>query len=178
MAAEGRLDAAEHVFDLTFRDLESAAREPLLDLRALRAERTRFAGATAARARNFPPVIDSRGHIPRPRRRDEKPGELTGMAVSPGVATGPVKLLHNPREKPVAKGDVLVAYTTDPGWTPLFVNAAAVVLEVGGVLQHGAVIAREYGKPCVAGIDGLMTKLRDGQSVEVDGTAGVVRLKR
>ncbi len=98
------------------------------------------------------------------------------MAVSPGVATGPVKVLHNSHEKPVNKGDVLVAYTADPGWTPLFINAAAVVLEVGGILQHGAVIAREYGKPCVVGIDGLTTKLRDGQSVEVDGTAGVIRL--
>ena len=85
------------------------------------------------------------------------------MAVSPGVVTGPVKVLHSPDEKPVNKGDVLVAHTTDPGWTPLFVSAAAVVLEVGGVLQHGAVIAREYGKPCVVGIDGLTTKLRDGQ---------------
>ena len=55
-------------------------------------------------------------------------------------------------------------------------NDAAVLLEIGGVLQHGAVIAREYGKPCVAGIDGLMTKLKDGQKVEVDGPAGVVRL--
>jgi len=71
---------------------------------------------------------------------------------------------------------VLVAYTTDPGWTPLFVNAAAVVLEVGGILQHGAVIAREYGKPCVVGIDRVMTRLHDGQTVEVDGTAGVIRL--
>ena len=80
--------------------------------------------------------------------------------------------------RPIAhfKGDVLVAYTTDPGWTPLFVNAAAVVLEVGGILQHGAVIAREYGKPCVVGVDLVVSKLRDGQMVEVDGTAGVIRL--
>ncbi len=98
------------------------------------------------------------------------------MAVSPGEVTGPVKVLRDPHEKPVHKGDVLVAYTTDPGWTPLFVNAAAVVLEVGGVLQHGAVVAREYGKPCVVGIDRVMTKLHDGQRVEVDGTAGVIRL--
>ena len=56
-------------------------------------------------------------------------------------------------------------------------NDAAVLLEVDGVLQHGAVIAREYGKPCVAGIDGLMTKLNDGQRVEIDGTAGVIRLR-
>ena len=92
------------------------------------------------------------------------------------AATSPVKVLRDPYEKPVHKGDVLVAYTTDPGWTPLFVNAAAVVLEVGGVLQHGAVVAREYGKPCVVGIDQLMTKLHDGQRVEVDGTVGVIRL--
>jgi pyruvate,water dikinase len=98
------------------------------------------------------------------------------MAVSPGTVRGPVKVLRSPREKPVEKGDVLVAYTTDPGWTPLFVNAAAVVLEVGGTLQHGAVIAREYGKPCVVGIDRVMDKLHDGQRVEVDGMAGVVRL--
>ena len=62
------------------------------------------------------------------------------------------------------------------GWTPLFMNAVAVVLELGRVLQHGAVVAREYGKPCVAGIDRVMTKLHDGQKVEVDGTSGVVRL--
>ena len=101
---------------------------------------------------------------------------LNLMAVSPGVVTGPVKVLRNPHDKTVEKGDVLVAYTTDPGWTPLFVNASAVVLEVGGILQHGAVIAREYGKPCVAGVDRVVSKLRDGQRVEVDGTAGVIRL--
>ena len=174
---EGRLDAAEDVFDLTFGDLEAAARDPALDLGGLRAERTRFAKQLAAHVTEFPQVIDSRGRILRPPRREGKPGELVGMAVSPGSVTGPVKVLRNPRDKPVEKGDVLVAYTTDPGWTPLFVNAAAVVLEVGGVLQHGAVIAREYGKPCVVGVDRVVSKLRDGQTVEVDGTEGVIRLR-
>jgi pyruvate,water dikinase len=146
-----------------------------LDLRGLRAERTRFV-KLAAHVTEFPQVIDSRGRILRPPPRDGRPGELLGMAVSPGTVTGPVKVLRNPHDKPVEKGDVLVAYTTDPGWTPLFVNAAAVVLEVGGILQHGAVIAREYGKPCVVGIDQVVSQLRDGQTVEVDGTAGVIRL--
>ncbi len=173
---EGRLDAAEDVFDLTFRDLEAAARDPVLDLGRLRTERTRFAKQLAAQVTEFPQVIDSRGRILRPPPRAGNPGELLGMAVSPGVVTGPVKVLRNPRDKRVEKGDVLVAYTTDPGWTPLFVNAAAIVLEVGGTLQHGAVIAREYGKPCVVGIDRVVSKLRDGQTVEVDGTAGVIRL--
>ncbi len=176
LVQEGRLDAAEDVFDLTFRDLESANLDASLDLREVREERTRFLKILEAQVTEFPQVIDSRGRILRPAPREEKPGELRGMAVSAGVVTGPVKVLRNSHEKPVNKGDVLVAYTTDPGWTPLFVNAAAVVLEVGGVLQHGAVVAREYGKPCVVGIDRVMTKLHDGQRVEVDGTAGVVRL--
>ncbi|MEE9280981.1 MAG: PEP-utilizing enzyme, partial [Myxococcota bacterium] len=176
LVGDGRLDAPEHVFDLTFRELEMADHDPSLDLRQLREERTRFPNLLKAHVREFPLLIDSRGRILRPPPREETPGELSGLAVSPGVVTGPVKVLHDPHHKRVEKGDILVAYTTDPGWTPLFVNAAAVLLEVGGILQHGAVIAREYGKPCVAGIDRLMTKLHDGQRVEVDGTAGVIRL--
>ena len=176
LVQQGRLDVPEDLFDLTFDDLEAAALQPSLDLREVREERTRFLKRLEAQVTQFPGVIDSRGRILRPPPRQEKPGELSGMAISPGVVTGPVKLLHNPYEKPVNKGDILVAHTTDPGWTPLFVNAAAIVLEVGGVLQHGAVVAREYGKPCVAGIDGLMTKLHDNQRVEVDGTEGVIRL--
>ncbi|MEE9253393.1 MAG: PEP-utilizing enzyme, partial [Pseudomonadales bacterium] len=176
LVEDGRLDAPEHVFDLTFDDLEKAAADPSLDLRQLREGRTHFLKLLKAQVREFPLIIDSRGRILRPPAREEKPGEMTGMAVSPGVVSGPVKVLHDPHEKPVEKGDVLVAYTTDPGWTPLFANASAVLLEIGGILQHGAVVAREYGKPCVAGIDGLMTKLSDGQWVEVDGTAGVIRM--
>lgn len=80
----------------------------------------------------------------------------------------------DPDEKPVREGDVLVAYTTDPGWTPLFISAGAVVLEVGGVLQHGAAVAREYGKPCVVGTDRVKERLHDGDRVEVDGSAGTV----
>jgi pyruvate,water dikinase len=176
LTQQGRLDAADDVFGLTFGDLESARLDCSLDLRAVREERTRFLTLLKAQVTHFPQVIDSRGRILRPAAREETPGELKGMAVSPGVVTGPVKVLRNPYEKAVNRGDVLVAYTTDPGWTPLFVNAAAVVLEIGGMLQHGAVVAREYGKPCVVGIDQVMTRLQDGETVEVDGTRGVVRI--
>ncbi|MEJ2157304.1 MAG: PEP/pyruvate-binding domain-containing protein [Desulfobacteraceae bacterium] len=176
LVQEGRLNVAEDIFDLTFGDLESAALTPTLDLRAIREKRTHFLKILKTHVTEFPAVIDSRGRILRPSHREEKPGEMSGMPVSPGVVSGPAKVLHDPHSKPVNKGDVLVAYTTDPGWTPLFVNAAAVVLEVGGILQHGAVVAREYGKPCVVGIDRVMTKLQDGQRLEVDGTAGVIRL--
>jgi pyruvate,water dikinase len=96
--------------------------------------------------------------------------------VSSGIATGPVKVLNDPFEKDVEEGDILVAHTTDPGWTPLFINAAAVLLEVGGELQHGALVAREYGKPCIAGIVNVTSSLEDGQLVEVDGNSGKVTL--
>ncbi|MDP6317751.1 MAG: PEP-utilizing enzyme, partial [Pseudomonadales bacterium] len=76
----------------------------------------------------------------------------------------------------VEPGDILVAVTTDPGWTSLFINAAAVILEIGGELQHGALVAREYGKPCVSGITDVTHQFEDGQIVEVDGNTGRVRL--
>ncbi len=170
----GRLDAPEDVFGLTFDDLEASAGDPSLDLRAVRNERLRFVKRLETHVRSFPPVIDSRGRILRPPSQ-AIPGGFRGMPVSPGVAVGPVKVLRDAHEKPVEKGDVLVATTADPGWTPLFVNAAAVVLEVGGALQHGAIVAREFGKPCVVGIDRVTDLLEDGQRVEVDGSEGTVR---
>ncbi len=173
---EGRLDSADDIFDLTLGDIKAAQSQPSLDLRQVRRERTRFLKKLEAHVTQFPQVIDSRGRILRPPPRQERPGELSGIGVSAGTAIGPVKLLRTPHEKAVEKGDVLVAYTTDPGWTPLFVNASAIVLEVGGILQHGAVIAREYGKPCIVGIDSIMTKLQDGQQVEVDGSTGLIRI--
>lgn len=170
----GRLDRPEQIFELTLNDVERAQRDASFDLRAAVAER----GAHYRRLKpvpHFPMFIDSRGRILRlePPVRD---GALVGTAVSPGVAQGPVKVLNHPFEKPVEPGDVLVAVTTDPGWTPLFISAAAVILEHGSELQHGALVAREYGKPCVTGIQDVTTRFSDGQRVEVDGAAGTVRV--
>jgi pyruvate,water dikinase len=71
-------------------------------------------------------------------------------------------------------GEILVAPSTDPGWTPLFMTAGALVMEMGGVISHGAVVAREYGIPAVVGVADATTRLRDGQSITVDGAAGTV----
>jgi pyruvate,water dikinase len=101
---------------------------------------------------------------------------LVGQPISPGIVRGPVKVLHEPDEKPVLPGDILVARATDPGWTPLFLNAGGIILEVGGMLQHGALVAREYGKPCISGLEHATETLLDGQMVEIDGASGVVRL--
>ena len=69
-----------------------------------------------------------------------------------------------------------MTYATDPGWTPLIINSAGVVLEVGGMLQHGALVSREFNKPCVVGIDNVMQKIHDGDFIEVDAVEGVVRI--
>jgi pyruvate,water dikinase len=172
---QGRLDEVEDIFWLTLDEIDAANADPALDLRQLRDAKKPFY-RKLDRVMAFPHLIDSRGRIGQVEQPAGDPHVLTGLSISRGVATGRVKVLHTPREKPVEKGDVLVAYTTDPGWTPLFVNATAIVLEVGGMLQHGGVVAREYGKPCVAGIQGITTTLQDGQLVEVDGTTGIVRI--
>ncbi|MDX1416572.1 MAG: PEP-utilizing enzyme, partial [Candidatus Promineifilaceae bacterium] len=172
--ADGRLDNTQQIFDLTFVQLDQALADPELDLGALAYENTAYL-RRLAHVREFPRIFDSRGKILRPARKEVKDGELIGQPISPGVVRGPVKVLHAPDEKAVLPGDILVARATDPGWTPLFTNAAAIVLEVGGLLQHGSLVAREYGKPCVAGINEATSQLRDGQIVEVDGLQGIVR---
>ena len=174
----GRLDARDDVFELTFADLQSAVDDADFDVRTRAATKGAFYRELKRQGRHFPHAIDSRGRIPRPERREDDASTLHGAAMSPGTARGPAKVLNDPFEQSVEPGDVLVAVTTDPGWTPLFVNAAAVVLEIGGELQHGALVAREFGKPCVAGIADVMTRIEDGQTVEVDGAAGTVRIVR
>lgn len=171
----GRLDNTEQVFDLTIDDLERAMEDPSINLRGLAEKNTRFLRKIKD-IHDFPPVIDSRGKIFFPTRREASEGELVGEPISPGTVRGPVKVLHTPDEKPVLPGDILVAEATDPGWTPLFINAGGVVLEIGGLLHHGALVAREYGKPCVAGIEDVTSLLQDGQEVEVDGLNGIVRV--
>lgn len=172
--AAGRLDRREQVFELRMEDVDRAAEDPDFDVRAAVAERGAFARRVRSRVRHFPMCIDSRGRILRQEPVYEE-GALVGGALSPGIARGPVRVLNDPFEKPVHPGDILVAVTTDPGWTPLFLNAAGIILEIGGALQHGALIAREYGKPCVTGIQDVTTRFEDDQIVEVDGDAGVVR---
>lgn len=124
---------------------------------------------------DLPAIEDSRGRIVRPAPNELGDGDLVGQPVSTGMACGKVKVLNSPDEKPLLPGEILVARATDPGWTPLFVHAAGIVLEVGGMLQHGALVAMEYGKPCVVGIVNATNVLKDGDYVEVNGTTGVIR---
>jgi pyruvate,water dikinase len=163
------------VFDLTTENLDRGLADSSLDLRALAQGNTRFL-RKIRHVRNFPLVIDSRGKILRPPKKEAVEGELVGEPISTGVFRGQVKVLNSPDEKPVLPGEILVARATDPGWTPLFLNAGGIILEIGGILQHGALVAREYCKPCVAGVENATSILKDGQVVELDGSNGVIRL--
>jgi pyruvate,water dikinase len=124
-----------------------------------------------------PPVLfsDDLDAIGRP--LPELPGgdRLEGVALSAGVAEGPALVLTEPTAAPPGEGGyVLVCPSTDPAWVPLFVRAKALVMETGGVLSHGAIVAREFGLPAVAGLPGATQRLKTGQVLRVDGGKGTV----
>lgn len=175
LAERGRLDSAEQIFDLTYEDLQGSSVTSIPDLRERAHRNTRYRRKIEKTpGASFPVMVDSRGNIPRPAPRSSAPGVFVGEGISPGVARGPAKVLREVGEKPVEPGEVLVARATDPGWTPLFVNAAGIVLETGGSFQHGALVAREYGKPCVVGIEDATGRISDGREVEIDGETGTM----
>jgi pyruvate,water dikinase len=171
----GRLDSADQVFDLHLDEFNRAEVDSSLDIRLLaNTNRDYFAQFNP---NNDPPIIiDSRGFIPKLPPQPSKENELVGTPVSSGFVIGPVKLLRSPDEKPILPGDILVTKATDPGWTTLFINAGGVLLETGGALQHGASIAREMGKPCIVGIEDVTKILKDGQTVELDGSTGIIKI--
>jgi len=123
-----------------------------------------------------PPVLfsDDLEAIGRPLPPPEGGTQLTGVALSAGTAEGPALVLTEPTAPPAEGGYVLVCPSTDPAWVPLFAHAAALVMETGGVLSHGAIVAREFGLPAVAGLPGAVRRLRTGQRLRVDGGRGTV----
>jgi len=171
----GRMDCVEDAFSLKSAELQQALDDREMDVRAMVMKHREYMDI-AEQIDHFPPVIDSRGTILRPPRTEPADGELAGIPVSAGKVSGRVVVVDHVGEKPVEKGAILVAKAADPGWTPLFINAAGIILEVGGMLQHGSLIAREYGKPCITGIENLTTLLKDGDTVEMDGATGIVRV--
>jgi pyruvate,water dikinase len=172
---QGRLEHRDQIFHLTVDDIDRAESDPQLDLGMVIADNTAYWNTVKDR-KDWPRVLDSRGEFFRMTPDTTVPGILIGEPIAPGVVRGKARVLHDPYEKPLERGEVLVTRATDPGWTPLFLNAAGIILEVGGALQHGAVIAREYGIPCVSGVEGAASTLEDGQIVEVDGSAGIIRI--
>jgi len=125
-----------------------------------------------------PRVITSDGEIIAGKyRRDNMPdAALAGLPVSSGVVEGRARVITRIEEANLEPGDILVTSFTDPSWTPLFVSIQGLVTEVGGLMTHGAVIAREYGLPAVVGVENATKLIRDGQRIRVHGTEGYVEI--
>ena len=110
-------------------------------------------------------------------RRDDLPaGALVGLPVSAGVVEGRARVILDMAQADLEPGDILVTTYTDPSWTPLFVTIGGLITEVGGLMTHGAVIAREYGLPAVVGVERATRLIRDGQRIRVHGTDGYVEV--
>jgi pyruvate,water dikinase len=110
-------------------------------------------------------------------RRDDVPADaLVGLAVSAGTVEGRARVVLDLADAELGPGDILVTAYADPSWTPLFVAASGLVTEVGGLMTHGAVIAREYGLPAVVGVADATRRIADGQRIRLHGTDGFVEL--
>ncbi len=183
----GMIEQPDDIFWLTQDEVEQAAarldRGETLD-RLSEAIPQRQAIRRAAR-RATPPVMLPKikflgvdiGELKARKGRGRKDDTLKGVAASPGRVTAPARVLNGPEDfSQMQTGDVLVAAITTPAWTPLFARAAAIVTDVGGPLSHGSIVAREYGIPAVLGTGAATKRIRNGQVITVDGSAGVVAL--
>jgi pyruvate,water dikinase len=169
------LEEVEDIFYLTFRELEVVVRTNEADRGVIRRRRDEFRWYQTLTP---PRVLTSDGEtVAGAYRRDSLPGgALAGLPVSAGTIEGRARVIHAMAEADLSDGDILVTAYTDPSWTPLFVAIKALVTEVGGLMTHGAVIAREYGLPAVVGVEHATRLIRDGQRIRVNGTDGYVEL--
>jgi rifampicin phosphotransferase len=173
LAAAGGLDAADHVFFLTFPEVRAALAG--MPVRACVAQR-QARHAEEMRRRHVPRLLLSDGTEPTLEVEETGGDLLRGAAASAGRVTGRARVILEPAGAYLEPGDILVAPSTDPGWTPLFLSAAGLVMEMGGAMSHGAVVAREYGIPAVVGVPAASERIQDGQQITVDGSAGTVAL--
>ncbi len=165
----------EDIFYLTFQELHDVVRTNNVDDQLVRQRKGAF---RSYQALTPPRVLTSDGElIVGAYRRDVGPaGALVGLPVSAGTIEGRARVVLDMAEADLEAGDILVTAYTDPSWTPLFVAIMGLVTEVGGLMTHGAVIAREYGLPAVVGVEHATRLIRDGQRIRVNGTDGYVEI--
>ncbi|WP_214413395.1 PEP/pyruvate-binding domain-containing protein [Sphaerisporangium fuscum] len=172
LAADGLLDAADDVVMLGLGEIRAALGGA--DQRDL-VRRRRETYQRELRRRHVPRVLLSDGTEPEAvGGAAPAEGALTGTSASPGTVTGVARVVLDPVGAHLEPGEILVAPSTDPGWTPLFLTAGGLVMEMGGANSHGAVVAREYGIPAVVGVPDATSRITTGQKITVDGTAGAV----
>jgi pyruvate,water dikinase len=153
LAAEDRIDTADDVFFLTIAEARSGRRLP----RVLLSDGT-----------------EPENTGPAPTSSD---GAMLGVAASPGIVTGRARVILDPTGAHLEPGEILIAPSTDPGWTPLFLTAGGLVMEMGGANSHGAVVAREYGIPAVVGTPLATERINTGDLVTVNGILGTVTVE-
>ncbi|QHC23858.1 rifamycin-inactivating phosphotransferase [Streptomyces sp. GS7] len=167
------LPEKEDVFYLTFQEFHDVVRSNRLDHQLIQQRKDAF---RSYHALTPPRVLTSDGEaVTGAYRRDDVPaGALIGLPVSAGTIEGRARVILDLAEADLEAGDILVTTFTDPSWSPLFVGIAGLVTEVGGLMTHGAVIAREYGLPAVVGVEQATRLIRDGQRIRVHGTDGYI----
>jgi pyruvate,water dikinase len=179
LAQSGRIDRPDDVFFLDFGEVRKSLSShvtPAPDLRTLVAARRRDF-EQECRRRHIPRVLLSDGTEPEAVRTavgHAPDGTLAGSPASAGTVTAAARVILDPVGARLEPGEILVAPSTDPGWTPLFLTAGGLVMEMGGANSHGAVVAREYGIPAVVGVPDATGRIRTGQRITVDGGAGTV----
>jgi rifampicin phosphotransferase len=175
LAETKTIDQADDVFFLDLGDARRALAGE--DIRALVAER-REAYEQELKRRHIPRLLLSDGTEPEAvvAEAARADGALAGSPASAGTVTGRARVVLDPVGARLEPGEILVAPSTDPGWTPLFLTAGGLVMEMGGSNSHGAVVAREYGIPAVVGVPEATHKIETGQLITVDGAAGLVSL--
>ena len=174
LASRGLLSSPDDLWYLTLAEMRRAVRGE--DLRALVTERRTQYGREMVR-RHIPRVLLPDGTDVEAAYAPPADGALRGSPASPGTVTAVARVVRSPHTARLEPGEILVAPSTDPGWTPLFLTAGGLVMEMGGMMSHGAVVAREYGIPAVVGVAGATERIATGQRITVDGSAGTVALE-
>ncbi|MGN7356712.1 phosphoenolpyruvate synthase [Paenibacillus sp. SAF-054] len=171
----GVIHDKEDIYYLTFEELHDVVRTNKLDdqIISTRKEEYKFYEKLTP-----PRVITSEGEIfSGMYTREHLPSDaIVGLPVSSGVIEGRARVILNMEHADLEDGDILVTSFTDPGWTPLFVSIKGLVTEVGGLMTHGAVIAREYGLPAVVGVEKATKRIKDGQRIRLNGTEGYIEI--
>jgi pyruvate,water dikinase len=176
LRASGRIDADADIWYLELPEVIAALRDPSADIRAVITRRK----TDYARFHQMSPprVLTSDGEALMAKHAgDSLPaGAIAGSPVSAGTVEGIARVILSPDKEILHRGEILIAPFTDPGWTPLFINAAGLVMEVGGLMTHGSVVAREYGIPAVVCVPDATKRIRTGQRIRVDGDLGYVQI--
>jgi pyruvate,water dikinase len=176
LAQGGRLTHAADIFWLSFPEIYAALDGA--DLRSTASERRVQHEQELAR-RHVPLVLLSDGTAPASETVAETGNALLkGIPASPGRVTGAARVILDPHAARLTQGEILVAPSTDPGWTPLFLTAGGLVMETGGTMSHGAIVAREYGIPAVVGVAGATEQISTGQIITIDGTTGTIVIEQ